>query len=109
MRSEHERIWAKYFTSIGLSWEYEPVTFRQAGHRYTPDFALLGQSVFVEIKTFSARNVHNAFHLCTKPLILIYGLPSKHYIRIKPAQADRFSPGHLKHWSHIYDAHIFTT
>ncbi len=103
MRSFHEKAWAAYFTHIGLAWEYEAVTFRVAGRSYTPDFALLGRTIFVEIKTHGAKP-KNAFELCPFTLILIFGLPTCHYIRLKPAGANQFRPGHLKHWSHVYTA-----
>lgn len=103
MRSYHERLWAAYFDRIGLAWEYEAVTFRAAGRSYTPDFALLGRTVFVEIKAHGAKP-KNLFHLCSSTLVLIFGTPDQHYIRLKPAGKDRFLPGHLKHWSHVYTA-----
>lgn len=103
MRSFHEKAWAAYFDRIGLAWEYEAVTFRAAGRSYTPDFALLGRTLFVEIKAWGAKNI-NAFELCPHTLILIFGMPTRHYIRLKPAGADRFNPGHLKHWSYVYNA-----
>lgn len=93
-----------FFSEIGLAWEYEPVTFRVAGQSYTPDFALLGRTLFVEIKTDRARNLKNHFELCDQTLLLIFGTPERHYIRIKPAGASRFLSGHLRHWTDVYTA-----
>ena len=103
MRSKHEEMWAAHFDRIGLAWEYEAVTFRAAGRKYTPDFALLCRTLFVEIKVWGTKNVHNHFELCSKPLLLIFGTPARHYIRVKPANADRFLLGHLRHWTHVYN------
>lgn len=105
-RSEHERLWAHYFDQIGLAWEYETVTFRDGKLSYTPDFPILARTIFVEIKTYTSKRF-NRFELCHAPLILIHGTPGRHYIHVKPAKAARFLPGHLKHWSHIYDCNLF--
>lgn len=94
-RSRVEFAWAQEFDARGLAWEYETVVFRTAEGAYTPDFPLEHRTLYVECKVWGARNVHNKFHLCHAPLLLIFGVPNKHYIRYKPAGATQFTPQHL--------------
>lgn len=89
-RSRVEFSWAQEFETLGLPWEYEPFTFRQGRESYTPDFGLCGRELYAEIKVDRARNLHNKFHLCIVPLLLIFGTPQHCYIRIKPAGVDTF-------------------
>lgn len=105
-KSNHERMWAHHFDLLGLSWEYETVTFRQGRLSYTPDFSILSGTIFVEIKTYTSKKF-NRFELCPSPLLLVHGTPGRHYIHIKPAGSTRFLPAHLKHWSHIYGCNLF--
>ncbi len=82
LRSLHELAWAEYLDARGLAWEYEAVKFRDPkapegkGYSYTPDFALEGRAVFLEIKATFAQHV-NRLHFCTKPLLFIVGLPAR--------------------------------
>lgn len=101
-RSRTEFAWAQEWEAQGLSWEYETVTFRTDEGSYKPDFPLCERRIFVEIKTENARNLHNKFHLCTAPLLLIFGLPTKHYIRVKPANSPVFLPGRFRTFSFAY-------
>ena len=74
MRSHHEAAWARQFDNDGLEWDYEPVKFSK---HYTPDFGLrckFGQ-FFVEVKPARGATV-NKFHLCTAPLIVVFGRPA---------------------------------
>lgn len=102
-KSKVEWEWAQLFDAHSIPWEYEPVAFRDPGapdgrgYTYTPDFGLNQRAFFVEIKTYSAKHL-NKFHLCTEPLFLIFGSPSRHYIRFKPAGEIGFVPGHYKAW-----------
>jgi hypothetical protein len=99
LRSRTEFAWAQYFEGEGLSWRYEPHTFRNKRQSYTPDFFIPG--VYIEIKVWGAK-VHNRFHLCNEPLLLIFGLPKRCYIRFKPAGTERFNPGHVKAFRSAY-------
>lgn len=49
-RSQHEAAWAAWFEAAGIPFAWEPVTFRNGGARYTPDFSLWNDAVFVEVK-----------------------------------------------------------
>ena len=49
-RSQTEARWAKYFDSLELQWAYESITFRSGAARYTPDFSIYDDSIFVEVK-----------------------------------------------------------
>ena len=49
LRHSAEREYAASLDAKGLPWVYEPVLFRFAGHRYTPDFYLPIQDIFVEV------------------------------------------------------------
>ena len=50
-RSRLEARWAVFFDSIGIRYEYEPEGFTGAyGERYLPDFYLLDQDVYAEVK-----------------------------------------------------------
>lgn len=56
-RSRTEAKWAVFFTTLGVSWEYEPEGFEIEGTRYLPDFRVWtpqGQPIWYEIK---GRNV----------------------------------------------------
>ena len=51
MRSRWEVAFAHHLTSNGTDWEYEPKTFLlEDGSAYTPDFYLIEQHEFIEIK-----------------------------------------------------------
>lgn len=82
LKSTVEFRWARYFLTEGFDWAYEPMRFRDGKESYTPDFELDGQ-IFTEIKTYGTRNIRNHLHLCTKPLILIFGTPERHYCHLK--------------------------
>lgn len=103
LRSRVEFAWAQEFDARGLAWEYEPTTFRADEGSYTPDFALDGGAVYIETKVWGGRNVHNRFHLCRPPLLLIFGLPNKCYIRVKPADAETFLPARLASFALAYN------
>lgn len=49
-RSRLEARWAVFFDLIGSRWEYEPQGFEIDGHKYLPDFHLVAQDVWVEVK-----------------------------------------------------------
>lgn len=97
LKSKGEHAWAHFFEMRGLSWEYEPVRFFQPGaphglgYTYTPDFAIDGRALFIEIKTWGA-TVFNNIHYCTTLLLVIFGTPERCYIRTKQAGAARLSP-----------------
>lgn len=95
-RSRTEFTWAQEFEARALQWEYETVIFRVGKESYRPDFPLNNRKIFVEIKVEGARNLHNKFHLCTAPLLLIFGLPNRCYIRVKLAGAANFLPGRFR-------------
>src|SRR5690242_5147132 len=79
-KSLHEFAWAQFFDAEGFEWEYEQVVFREGRESYTPDFVLDR----------------------TLPLLLIFGTPTRHYIRFKPAGSSSFAPGHFRAWSDAY-------
>lgn len=97
LKSRHEFAWAQTFEAEGIPWEYETMTFRAGRFSYTPDFLLYSRSLIVEIKVWGATRI-NRIDLCTLPLLLIFGLPERHYIRLKPAGAARVLPGHFTSW-----------
>jgi hypothetical protein len=103
LKSKVEWEWARLFDEHGLTWEYEPIAFRDPGaphgkgYTYTPDFGLNGRTFFVETKPYSTKHL-NRFHLCPAPLYLIFGYPDRHYIRFKPAGKAGFEPGHYNAW-----------
>lgn len=101
LKSIVEFRWARYFMAEGFDWKYEPVRFRDGRESYTPDFGLDQNAFFIETKVYGARNVCNRFHLCTKPLVLIFGTPERHYCHYKPAGAQTFLPGHMT-WPRAY-------
>lgn len=103
LKSKVEFAWARFFHVEGFDWEYEPVKFRAGRESYTPDFGLDGRAFFIETKAYGAKNIHNRFELCDKPLLLIYGAPERHYIRFKPAGAVTFQPGHYTNWTRAYE------
>lgn len=52
-RSRLEARWAVFFTSLGLTWEYEPEGFELDGELYLPDFRVWtpqGDPIWYEIK-----------------------------------------------------------
>lgn len=49
-RSKLEERWARWFTRIGVEWEYEPEKFQTSKGGYTPDFYLHQFGEWVEIK-----------------------------------------------------------
>jgi hypothetical protein len=100
-KSAHEFAWAQFWDGEGLDWEYEPMCFREGHHTYTPDFGLADRTLFIEIKTYGAKQL-NRFHLCTKPLLLIFGTPEHCYIRFKPNLADRFILTRFTDWTRAY-------
>lgn len=97
LRSKTEFAWALHFDRLKIAWEYETVTFREGRTSYTPDFPLYERTLFIEIKVWGATKI-NQIHLCNFPLLLIFGLPERHYVRYKPAEADRVLPGHFTSW-----------
>lgn len=99
-RSYHEWTWARFFTKEGLIWEYEPETFKEGSERYTPDFRI--NPIYIEIKTYGAKRL-NAFHVCSAPLLLIFGKPDRHYSFFKPAGASRFERARFTQWQSAYE------
>ncbi len=99
LKSKHERNWARFFDKHALAWQYEPTRFYAGRESYTPDF-LIGKT-YIEIKTLGARKL-NKFHLCPAALILIYGLPDRHYIHFKPAGTTAFLPTHFTSFALAY-------
>jgi hypothetical protein len=49
-RSRLEARWAVFFDAAGIKWDYEPEGFYLDGVRYLPDFFLLDQEIYIEIK-----------------------------------------------------------
>ena len=52
-RSRLEARWAVFFTSLGLTWEYEPEGFDLGGELYLPDFRVWtpqGKPIWYEVK-----------------------------------------------------------
>jgi len=50
MRSSYEIAYAKYLDKQGIKWQYEPKTFDLGYTTYTPDFYLLDNKEYIEIK-----------------------------------------------------------
>lgn len=64
MRSILEVRWAVYFDLLGSPWIYEPAKFKIPNHKsYTPDFFLVREKAFLEIKpeSFEWDERHEAF------------------------------------------------
>lgn len=97
-----EFAWARFLYVEGFDWEYEPVRFQNGKQSYTPDFGIDQKAFFIETKTYGDKGANNRFHLCTKPLLLIFGVPERHYIRFKPAATPAFLPGHMT-WPRAYE------
>lgn len=108
LKSRVEFAWAQEFEARGLAWEYEPVRFRDPlappgkGYTYTPDFGLDGGAVLIECKVYGARNLDNRFHFCSHPLILIFGIPTCHYVRYMAGGSPSFSPRRFRNWEEAY-------
>lgn len=86
-RSKLESEWAKWFDSIGMSWQYEPTKFT----RYTPDFGINGMTVYVEVKPMNVTRI-NRISECTMPLIIVFGHPEcavVHYV--PPSSGTRYA------------------
>lgn len=49
-RSRLEALWAVFFDTLRLLWEYEPEGFETPDGRYLPDFLFTEDSVWAEIK-----------------------------------------------------------
>jgi hypothetical protein len=79
MRSILEVRWAIYFDFLGVQWIYEPVKFKIPGHKsYTPDFFLVNEKVFLEIKpeSFDWDERHDAFvSLYSYAIAVCRGMP----------------------------------
>lgn len=92
-RSGYEVIYANYLTENNIEFEYEPKHFKlRNGRRYTPDFYLINQDKYVEIKgTFKNPNLrqkdnidifketHNHEIMYWKDIVEICKLPLKVY------------------------------
>lgn len=64
MRSNWERLAAARFDEAGLRWEYEPRKFRlPTGQYYHPDFHLVDQDLWVEVKGYATFNALTKFDL----------------------------------------------
>jgi len=103
MRSSWEVAVAHRFDRDGLSWEYEPETFRLDEHtRYTPDFKVdLGPlgDLWVEVKgEFFGRSEDKvaAFRATGRPLYLVGKDNFKQYSGISPYIANRRYPPRLR-------------
>jgi hypothetical protein len=99
MRSSWEVAVAKRFDRDGLSWEYEPETFRLDEHtRYTPDFKVdLGPlgDLWVEVKgEFFGRSEHKvaSFRATGRSLYLVGRDNFKQYSGISPYIANKRYP-----------------
>lgn len=99
LKSKHERAWAREWDRRALKWAYEPTKFTHGRESYTPDFLIT--LIYIEIKAMGARNL-NKFHLCTAPLLIIFGTPDQHYVQFKPAGAAQCAPGHFRNWTLAY-------
>ncbi len=97
LKSKHEFAWALHFDRAKMPWEYEAATFRDGHAAYTPDFSLHRRTLFIEIKVWGATRI-NQIHLCPFPLLLIFGMPERHYIRLKPAGMNTVQAGHFTSW-----------
>lgn len=53
MRSSWERRLASDLDKLGIPWEYEAHTFQVRGRRYTPDFFLPNQKLYLEVRPAS--------------------------------------------------------
>lgn len=103
MRSSWEVAVAHRLDRDGLSWEYEPETFRLDEHtRYTPDFKVdLGPlgDLWVEVKgEFFGRSEDKvaAFRATGRPLYLVGKDNFKQYSGISPYIANRRYPPRLR-------------
>lgn len=107
-RSGLEAYWGSVFTALGMSFDYEPATFRLPNNTiYVPDYWMPGIKRFIEIKPFLPRQgeIRKARSLVTKtgnPLFFFCGMP-----RIRGFDlcnvTRRASLGLTIHWS---DGHI---
>ena len=84
-KSRLEAKWAKFFDSNGIEWEYESVRFKSGAVRYTPDFALFGRRIYVEIKpsmSYAEPKENFGMYLCQRlyPTLQVYGNPQKHVV-----------------------------
>lgn len=107
LKSKTEFLWARRFEVEGYAWEYEPTRFRADGitpgkQFYTPDFSVDVRTLFIEIKIWGATNLENNFYLCPLPLLIIFGTPDRHYVRVKPTGAAQLDRGHFRHWTLAY-------
>jgi hypothetical protein len=107
LKSKTEFYWARHFEVQEIAWEYEPTRFKADGGvsgklSYTPDFGLNNRTLFIEIKIWGATNVDNNFCLCIPPLLIIFGTPDRHYVRLKPAGAIQLDRGHFRNWNLAY-------
>lgn len=100
LKSKVEFHWARFFFLEGLDWEYEPVTFREGTHSYTPDFRI-ERNFFIEIKVERA-TVRNRIELCPSGLLVIFGTPDRCYIRHKPAGMPGMERQFLRSWPEAY-------
>jgi hypothetical protein len=78
-RSRLEARWAVFFNALGIDWRYEPEGFELAdGTRYLPDFAVLNDNAYVEIKPAGDPFIKaRTFAIeCGKPVWLCAGEPT---------------------------------
>jgi hypothetical protein len=66
MRSSYEIAYAKYLDKQGIKWEYELKTFDLGNCTYTPDFYLIDQDKYIEIKGYWRDNSKKKFKLFKK-------------------------------------------
>lgn len=75
-KSRLETLWARHFDEWGLSWSYEPETFRDGRYSYTPDYRV-DRRVWVEVKGRTIP-MNRSIRLCPRPLIVLCGPPTQH-------------------------------
>jgi hypothetical protein len=66
MRSSYEIAYAKYLDKNKVKWEYEPKAFDLGNCTYRPDFYLLKEKKYVEIKGFWRDDAKKKFNLFKK-------------------------------------------
>ena len=76
-RSKLEARWALFFKLIGLEYEYEPEGFETIAGRYLPDFKLMPEEIYIEIKqSLDTDDFAKIFNLSNDlPIITLIGRP----------------------------------
>ena len=79
-RSRTEARWAVFFTSLGLTYDYEKEGFQLARNvHYLPDFYIQEWAIWIEIKgdmpTLREKNLCRRFQQQIAPIMLFWGNP----------------------------------